>query len=496
MPVVAPPPPAMPPLRASWSGMANRDGFTQLTDANLQWGALRVSAAGVFVSPSITNARQIRISGGFTGKRGSDNLVGESLSFDVDKQQLHGENVSIRHDVFRLDAKTFTRGPLGLSLNNVFIVDNVPDANRTLAISASNLSFVTTSGQWNIQNLGLALYKTHILTVPSVRFQTGSTASASHATRFQLPLSFRQSGISGPVATVAYALQPAKGFGAAAVFEQTAKRGDAASVAISYELANQRKRQNSDSVNGSEALPFGDVASILSEPPAVKRDVTPRLQLPAVLGSALGPTGASAVSLAIADRQEVIRRYKTVLVDHKPLAAVSSSWVFGATAIEAHYESGNRLETDLKTATESYRSKASVRVRTSGMYAKQRIPIEVQTVRVAAVEKYEYTQVAAELFPRRSGNAFSASMAVRDIRGNATFYSDVLEAPSELQLRYSLPIAGWQVAVGSRLDLTSDRFFDTEIVLAAPGRVIRPEFRYRTRGNQFGLNIAMPFFSL
>jgi hypothetical protein len=238
------------------------------------------------------------------------------------------------------------------------------------------------------------------------------------------------------------------------------------------------------------------MASVLSEPPAVKRDISPRLQLPTVMGAPIGPVGTSAISVTYADRQEVIRRLKTVLVDNKPLVAVSSSWVFGSSAIEASFEGGNRLETDLATTVSSYRSKSSIRLRTSVPIIHQQVPIEVHSVRVNATDPYTYTQLSAELFPKRTGQRLSAALAVRDIHGKATFYSDVLEAPSELQLRYNMPVAGWHIGLGSRLDLTDSHFFDTEVVVAAPGRVIRPEFRYRTRGNQFAINIAMPFFSL
>lgn len=476
--------------------MSTTDGLAQLKDANIRWGALGISAASVFVSPSITKPSRLRISGGFQAERGGDKLVGQSISFDVDKQVLVGEAVSIRHDVFRVDTSRFTRGPLGMSLFDVVIVDNVPEQNKTLSISASKLSYNATSGQWNIQNLGLSLYKTHLLTVPSVRFQTGSTASASRATRFQLPVSIRQSGISGPVATLAYAAQPAPGVGAAVMFEQTAKRGDAASVALSYEVANQKKRPTSTPEKETDGLPLGDVSSILEEPRTVKRDIAPRLQLPSVLGTAIGAAGTSAVSLTMADRQEVIRRYKTVLVDNKPLVAVSSSWVMGVSAVEAHFETGSRLETDLRSTVSSYRTKSSIRLRSMIPISNQRLPVELQTVRVTAIDTYNYTQLSSELIPRRVGGRFSAALSVRDIQGHATYYSDVLEAPSELQLRFNTPLSGWQLALGSRLDLTSNHFFDTEFVVAAPGRVIRPEFRYRTRGNQFAINIAMPFFSL
>ena len=496
MPVVVPPALELPPLRATWSGMSTTESAAHLRDANIRWGALGISAQSVFISPSITKPSKISISGGFRAERGTDQLIGNAFSFDVNKQLLLGTDVSIRHDVFRIDTATLSRGPQGISLTKVSIVDNVPGESRTLSISASELSYKASSGQWNIHNMGLSLYKTHILSVPSVRFQTGSTASASRATRFQLPLSIRQSRISGPVATLAYATQPAPGFGAAVVFEETAKRGDAASAALSYEVATQRRRKVTGSPSASEGLPLGDMSSMLSEPPAVKRDVSPRLQLPSVMGMPIGPTGISAVSLTIADRQEVIRRYKTVLVDNKPLVAVSSSWVFGQSAMEAHFESGNRLETDLTSTVESYRSKSSFRVRTAVSLMNHRVPVELQSVRVNATDTYAYTQVSAELFPKRSGQPLSAALAVRDIHGKATYYSDFLEAPSELQLRFNTPIAGWQIALGTRMDLTGNRLFDTEAVLAAPGRVIRPEFRYRTRGNQFAINIAMPFFSL
>jgi len=496
MPVVTPPAVTLPPLRATWSGMSTTDSAARLRDANIRWGALGISAESVFLSPSVTKPVRISIDGGFRAERGTDKLIGKSLFFDVNAQVFRGEGVSIRHDVFRVDAATLSRGPQGMSLTDVSIVDNVPGESRTLSISASELSYKASSGQWNIRNLGLSLYKTHILTVPSVRFQTGSTAAASRATRFQLPLSVRQSGISGPVATLAYAAQPFPGVGAAVVYEQTAKRGDAASAALSYEVATQRRRQPSASDSASAGLPLGDMASVLSEPPAVTRDISPRLQLPTVMGAPIGPIGTSAISLTYADRQEVIRRFKTVLVDNKPLLALSSSWVFGSSAIEASFEAGNRLETDLATTVSSYRSRSSIRLRTSLPLIKQRVPIEVHSVRVNATDAYTYTQFSAELFPRRSGQRLSAALAVRDIHGVATYYSDVLEAPSELQLRYSMPIAGWHIGLGSRLDLTDSHFFDTEVVVAAPGRVIRPEFRYRTRGNQFAINIAMPFFSL
>lgn len=486
----------LPPLRATWSGMSSTDGRSQLRDANLRWGALGISATSVVVSPSITKPNQLRISGGFRAQRGTDKLVGESISFDIDKQLLFGDAVTIQHDVFRINAARFTRGPLGMSLSDVVVVDNIPEHSKTLSISASKLSYKASTGQWNIQNLGLSLYRTHLLTVPSVRFQTGSTASASRATRFQLPVSVRQSGISGPVATLAYAAQPAPGVGAAVMFEQTAKRGDAASVALSYEVANQTKRPMSTPEKETDGLPFGDAASILEEPRTVKRDIAPRLQLPSVLGTAIGAAGTSAVSVTMADRQEVIRRFKTVLIDNKPLVAVSSSWVMGSSAVEAHFESGNRLETDLRNTVSSYRTKSSVRFRSAVPMFKQRLPIEIQTVRVTAIENYSYTQFSTELIPRRAGTRLSAALSVRDIQGHATYYADVLEAPSELQLRFNTPLAGWQLALGSRLDLTSNRIFDTEFVVAAPGRVIRPEFRYRTRGNQFAINVAMPFFSL
>jgi len=496
MPVVVPPLFELPPLRATWSGMSTTDSAAHLQNANIRWGALGITAESVFITPSITKPLKISISGGFRAERGTDQLVGKSFSFDVTKQQLLGTDVSIRHDVFRIDTATLSRGPQGLSLTNVSVVDNVPGESRTLSISASELSYKASTGQWNIHNMGLSLYKTHILSVPRVRFQTGSTASASRATRFQLPLSIRQSRISGPVATLAYATQPAPGFGAAIVFEETAKRGDAASAALSYEVATQRRRKPSDSPSTPDGLPLGDMASLLSEPPSIKRDVSPRLQLPSVMGTQIGQTGISAVSLTVADRQEVIRRYKTVLVDNKPLVAVSSSWVFGQSAMEVHFESGNRLETNLSTTVASYRSKSSIRLRSGVSLANQRIPVEVQSVRVNATDTYAYTQISADLFPKRSGFPFSAALAVRDIHGKATYYSDFLEAPSELQLRFSAPLAGWQLALGTRMDLTGNRLFDTEAVLAAPGRVIRPEFRYRTRGNQFAINIAMPFFSL
>ena len=496
MPVVVPPATTLPPLRATWSGMSTTDTVARLQGANIRWGALRITADNVFVSPSITKPSKIVVSGGFRAERGQDQLIGKSFSFDVGTQELRGTDVSIRHDVFRIETASLLRGPKGISLSDASIVDNVPGENRTLAITASEMSYRASTGQWNIRNLGLSLYKTHILTVPSVRFMTGSTATASRATRFQLPLSIRQSGISGPVATLAYAAQPAPGVGAAVVFEQTAKRGDAASAALSYEVSNQRRGQVSGSTNESEGLPLGDVSSLLAEPRAIKRDVSPRLQLPSVLGTAIGPAGTSAVSLTVADRQEVIRRLKTVLVDNKPMVAVSSSWVFGDSAMEAHFESGNRLESDLITTVASYRSKSSFRVRSTASLSHQRIPFELQTVRINASESYSYTQLSAELLPIRPGNRFSAALAIRDIHGNSTYYSDVLEAPSELQLQFTSPILGWQIALGSRLDLTGNQFFDTEVVIAAPGRVIRPEFRYRTRGNQFAINIAMPFFSL
>ena len=496
MPVVVPPATTLPPLRATWSGMSTTDSVARLQGASIRWGALRITADNVFVSPSITKPSKIVVSGGFRAERGQDQLIGKSFSFDVGTQELRGTDVSIRHDVFRVDTASLMRGPKGISLSGASIVDNVPGENRTLSISVSEMSYKASTGQWNIRNLGLSLYKTHILTVPSVRFMTGSTATASRATRFQLPLSIRQSGISGPVATLAYAAQPAPGVGAAVVFEQTARRGDAASAALSYEVANQQRGQVSGSTSESQGLPLGDVASLLTEPPAVKRDISPRLQLPSVLGNAIGPAGTSAISLTVADRQEVIRRLKTVLVDNKPRVAVSSSWVFGQSAMEAHFESGNRLESDLSTTVASYRSKSSFRLRSSVSLINQRIPVELQTVRINAIDAYSFTQLSAELVPLRAGNRLSAALAIRDIHGIATYYSDVLEAPSELQLRFTSPLSGWQFALGSRLDLTEKQFFDTEIVVAAPGRVIRPEFRYRTRGNQFAVNIAMPFFSL
>ena len=496
MPVVVPPATTLPPLRATWSGMSTTDSVARLQGASIRWGALRITADNVFVSPSITKPSRILVSGGFRAERGQDQLIGKSFSFDVGTQELRGTDVSILHDVFRVDTASLMRGPKGISLSGASIVDNVPGENRTLSISASEMSYKASTGQWNIRNLGLSLYKTHILTVPSVRFMTGSTATASRATRFQLPLSIRQSRISGPVATLAYAAQPAPGVGAAVVFEQTAKRGDAASAALSYEVANQQRGQVSGSTSESQGLPLGDVASLLTEPPAVKRDISPRLQLPSVLGNAIGPAGTSAISLTVADRQEVIRRLKTVLVDNKPMVAVSSSWVFGQSAMEAHFESGNRLESDLSTTVASYRSKSSFRLRSSVSLINQQIPVELQTVRINAIDAYSFTQLSAELVPLRAGNRLSAALAIRDIHGIATYYSDVLEAPSELQLRFTSPLSGWQFALGSRLDLTEKQFFDTEIVVAAPGRVIRPEFRYRTRGNQFAVNIAMPFFSL
>ena len=496
MPVVVPPAPSLPPLRATWTGMSTTDSAARLQGSSIRWGALRITADNVFVSPSITKPSRILVTGGFRAERGPDQLIGKSFSFDVGTQELRGTDVSIRHDVFRVDTASLMRGPKGISLSGASIVDNVPGENRTLSISASEMSYKASTGQWNIRNLGLSLYKTHILTVPSVRFMTGSTATASRATRFQLPLSIRQSGISGPVATLAYAAQPAPGVGAAVVFEQTAKRGDAASAALSYEVANQPRAKVSASTSESQGLPLGDVASLLTEPPAIKRDISPRLQLPSVLGTAIGPAGTSAISLTVADRQEVIRRLKTVLVDNKPMVAVSSSWVFGQSAMEAHFESGNRLESDLSTTVASYRSKSSFRLRSSVSLINQRIPVELQTVRINATDAYSFTQLSAELVPLRAGNRLSAALAIRDIHGIATYYSDVLEAPSELQLRFTSPLLGWQFALGSRLDLTEKQFFDTEIVVAAPGRVIRPEFRYRTRGNQFALNIAMPFFSL
>ena len=496
MPVVVPPATTLPPLRATWSGMSTTDSVARLQGASIRWGALRITADNVFVSPSITKPSRILVSGGFRAERGQDQLIGKSFSFDVGTQELRGTDVSILHDVFRVDTASLMRGPKGISLSGASIVDNVPGENRTLSISASEMSYKASTGQWNIRNLGLSLYKTHILTVPSVRFMTGSTATASRATRFQLPLSIRQSGISGPVATLAYAAQPAPGVGAAVVFEQTARRGDAASAALSYEVANQQRGQVSGSTSESQGLPLGDVASLLTEPPAVKRDISPRLQLPSVLGNAIGPAGTSAISLTVADRQEFIRRLKTVLVDNKPMVAVSSSWVFGQSAMEAHFESGNRLESDLSTTVASYRSKSSFRLRSSVSLINQQIPVELQTVRINATDAYSFTQLSAELVPLRAGNRLSAALAIRDIHGIATYYSDVLEAPSELQLRFTSPLSGWQFALGSRLDLTEKQFFDTEIVVAAPGRVIRPEFRYRTRGNQFAVNIAMPFFSL
>jgi hypothetical protein len=470
--------------------------MARLKGANIRWGALGITADSVFISPSITKPSRISVNGGFRAERGQDQLIGKSFSFDVGTQELRGTDVSIWHDVFRIDTASLTRGPTGMSLSGASIVDNVPGENRTLSISASELSYKATTGQWNIRNLGLSLYKTHILTVPSVRFMTGSTASASRATRFQLPLSIRQSRISGPVATLAYAAQPAPGIGAAVVFEQTAMRGDAASAAFSYEVANQRRGQVSGSVSASEGLPLGDMSSLLAEPRTIQRDISPRLQLPSVLGNAIGTAGTSAISFTIADRQEVIRRFKTVLVDNRPLVAVSSSWVFGQSAMEAHIESGNRLETDLSTSVASYRNMSSFRLRSNVSTGSQRIPVELQTVHINATDAYAYTQLSAELVPLRAGNRLSAALAMRDIHGIATYYSDVLEAPSELQLRFKSPILGWQFALGSRLDLTTKQFFDTEVVVAAPGRVIRPEFRYRTRGNQFALNIALPFFSL
>ncbi|MFM7187357.1 MAG: hypothetical protein ACKO14_06030 [Armatimonadota bacterium] len=494
--MVIPPIQAPPPLRATWSGVSTKDGFAQLKDANVRWGALGISAASLLISPSLTKPSQLRVSGGFRAERGGDKLIGKTIFFDVDKQLLLGETISIQHDVFRIDTGGVSRGPLGMSLSDVVIVDNVPEQSRTLAISASKLSYSRPSGQWNIQNLGLSLYRTHLLTVPSVRFQTGSTASASRATRFQLPVSIRQSGISGPVATLTYATQPLPGFGAAVLFEQTAKRGDAASLALSYEVANQTPRQPASPDEDTEGLPFTDRTSILTEPPAVKRDVVPSLQLPSVLGPGIGGAGTSAVSLTMAERQEVIRRYKSVLVDNKPLVAISSSWVMGTSAVEAHFETGERLETDLQTTVSSYRTKASLRLRSMVPVLNHRIPIEVQTVRVVANDAYSYTQLSTELIPRGIGSRLSAALSVRDIQGRATYYSDVLEAPSELQLRLNTPLSGWHLALGSRLDLTSNHFFDTEFVVAAPGRVIRPEIRYRTRGNQFAINIAMPFFSL
>lgn|GEM_PF-1719129 len=496
MPVVVPPTPILPPLRATWSSMSTTDSVARLQVASIRWGALRITADNIFVSPSITKPSRILVNGGFRAERGQDQLSGKSFSFDTGTQELSGTDVSIRHDVFRIDTASLIRGPKGISLSGASIVDNVPGENRTLYISASEMSYRASTGQWNIRNLGLSLYKTHILTVPNVRFMTGSTASASRATRFQLPLSIRQSRISGPVATLAYAAQPAPGVGAAVVFEQTAKRGDAASAALSYEVANQRRRQVSGSKSETEGLPLGDAASLLAEPQAINRDVSPRLKLPSVLGTAIGTSGTSAISLTVADRQEVVRRYRTILVDNKPLVAVSSSWVFGQSAMEAHFESGNRLETDLSTTVASYRSKSSLRLRSNISLINQRIPVEVQTVRVNATNSYSFTQLSAELFPVRPGKRLSAAVAIRDIHGIATYYSDFVEAPSELQLRFTSPISGWQIALGSRLDLTQNHFFDTEFVIAAPGRVIRPEFRYRTRGNQFAINIAMPFFSL
>ncbi len=476
--------------------MSTKDALAELRDAKIQWGALGITATTVLVKPSITNPSILRITDGFRAERGGDKLIGKSVSFDVTTQVLTGEAVSIRHDVFRIDTGSFIRSPSGMTLTNVVVVDNAPDQSSTLSISASKLSYNATSGQWNIQNLGLGLYRAHLLTVPSVRFQTGSNASASRATRFQLPVSMRQSGISGPVATLAYSAQPAPGVGAALVYEQTAKRGDASSVALSYEVANQRKRLSPQPKQEAEGPPLGDAASILAEPSSSKRDVAPRLQLPAVMGPSIGAIGTNAVSVNIAKRQEINRRYKTVLIDNKPLVALSSSWVMGSSALEAHIESGERAETDLQTTVSSYRTMSSVRFRSIVPVLNHPLPVELQSVHVSASDSYRYTQLSTELIPRRSGARFSAALSVRDISGRATYYSDVLEAPSELQLRLNTPVSGWQIALGSRLDLTSNHFFDTEVAVAAPGKVIRPEFRYRTRGNQFAINIAMPFFSL
>jgi hypothetical protein len=118
--------------------MSTTDGFAQLKDANIRWGALGISAASVFVSPSITKPSRLRVSGGFQAERGGDKLVGQSISFDVDKQVLDGEAVSIRHDVFRIDTASFTRGPLGMSLSDVVIVDNVPEQKRSYILFLLN----------------------------------------------------------------------------------------------------------------------------------------------------------------------------------------------------------------------------------------------------------------------------------------------------------------------------------------------------------------------
>ena len=113
MPVVVPPATTLPPLRATWSGMSTTDSVARLQGANIRWGALRITADNVFVSPSITKPSKIVVSGGFRAERGQDQLIGQSFSFDVGTQELRGTDVSIRHDVFRIETSSLLRGGQG-----------------------------------------------------------------------------------------------------------------------------------------------------------------------------------------------------------------------------------------------------------------------------------------------------------------------------------------------------------------------------------------------
>lgn len=486
----------LPPLKASWSSIVSTVSGTRLEKSHLRWGSINLESDVIFLIPSIQKPSLIEASKGFLLQRGRDTLEGSTLFFEPSKAELRATDISLTRDPFVLRAASLSRSPSAFTLERVSIRDAGDSATPALVLSASRLSHTSKLGVWDISDLSIRVFNAPLLRVRRARIQMGASSSASKATAFKLPVSIRNSSVFGPVVGVAWNVHPARGVDGAFSAERTNGNQNPWYVAFSYDLRRHVETDTLPLAQTESASPRNPLIDFLAEPAVRKQDTSPSIQIGQGIGPRIPDKMSTAVSFVLSTNQEVVRRYQTVLVGMSPQVNVSTSWSNRLFRSEVLVESGQRREVSGSSVQTGFRNMLALRTQGDVLVQGHRVPIEVKYTYVDSHFQYQYLQIAAPIVGRPVGQGLSIMGIFRGASGNALFTSDRLESQSEVQLRWMLRLPGCYFGVGSRYDLVTGRVFDTQFVVTGPGRVIRPELRYRTLGSQIGLTIGLPFFAL
>ena len=450
----------------------------------------------IFLIPSLQKPSIIEASKGFLLQRGLDKLEGSSLIFEPSKAELKATDITLTRDPFVIRAASLSRSPSTFTLERVSIRDAGDSATPALSLSASLLSHTSKPGAWDISDLSIRIFNAPLLRVRRARIQTGASSSASKATAFKLPISIRNSAVFGPVVGVAWNVHPARGLDGAFSAERTNRNRNPWYVAFSYDLHRHVETDTLPLAQTEPTTQRNPLIDFLAEPAVRKQDTSPNIQIGQGIGPRIPNKTSSAVSVVLSTDQEVVRRYRTVLVGMSPQVNISTSWSNQLLRSEVLVESGQRREVSGSGVQTAFRTMFALRTQGNVAVQGHRVPIEVKYAYVDSDLQYQYLQIAAPIVGRPVGQGLSIMGIFREASGNALFTSDRVESQSEAQLRWMLRLQGFYFGVGSRYDLATGKVFDTQFVVTGPGRVIRPELRYRSLGSQIGFTIGIPFFAL